>query len=276
MDHMKMSHEDVKKHVCPHCSKGYYKRREYNNHLLTHMDPKDRNPVRCTLPTCGKLYPHIGAMKSHMRLVHRSKQIYNCEKCGHTCNKKCNFDRHMESHLPPEERTKCSSCGEIFADIQLKEEHFRRVHKGLETFKCTICPKVFPRLQTLKSHLKIHSGIKSFSCEKCGQKFGYKSTWSIHRATVCGDNEEERKRIRDKIKQSQKKHRRKERHHQCDICENRKFANAMRLKDHMISYHGPDGIYIKKRSRKTLTKTPDTPPSPNIDTPTPQILPTSI
>ena len=49
------------------------------------------------------------------------------------------------------------------------------IAKNGKTFQCTICQKMFSRLNFLKIHERLHTGILPFECATCRQKFKLKA-----------------------------------------------------------------------------------------------------
>ncbi|KAK3102076.1 hypothetical protein FSP39_008558 [Pinctada imbricata] len=59
------------------------------------------------------------------------------------------------------------------------------VHTDGKSHKCSMCPKTFHHLSSLKTHEKSH--LESYECDICQQKFTQKSSMLIHRRRHTGE-----------------------------------------------------------------------------------------
>ena len=111
------------------------------------------------------------ALKDHQRTAHKEINfkykgsykyiILNCSRCEFTTR---NGSKHLKDH---ENRVhdgvffRCDQCGKSFGRKSGVMEHTKRVHQGINKFKCAICevPK-FEKKQVLKHIRDFHPEVK--------------------------------------------------------------------------------------------------------------------
>lgn len=131
------------------------------------------------------------------------------------------MELHEFSHLSPleSERIPCNHCDLLFQNVQLWEDHKRkiskrkrkkesriceicgkilsspgsleghmRIHTGDRTFACTTCPKVLTTLQGLAVHMRSHTGERPYKCNICGKGFMDGSTLRVHGRQHTGES----------------------------------------------------------------------------------------
>uniref|UniRef100_A0A1B6IEN9 C2H2-type domain-containing protein n=1 Tax=Homalodisca liturata TaxID=320908 RepID=A0A1B6IEN9_9HEMI len=60
------------------------------------------------------------------------------------------------------------------------------IHKGLQTFECTLCGKYFKKRCHLMRHKLVHAGVKPYTCDVCAKSFSEKSDLVKHERIHMG------------------------------------------------------------------------------------------
>jgi len=115
-EHIRQVHEKIKNHFCAECGMGFYEKKSYTKHVLTHST----DLIIC--PDCGKQTKNI---EVHMKRFHSG------------------VDR----------RVVCPECGKKVVQLG---EHVNSVHKKIREIQCPQCPRQFFKRDTLKRHLLCH------------------------------------------------------------------------------------------------------------------------
>lgn len=59
-------------------------------------------------------------------------------------------------------------------------------HTKEKQYNCTMCMKVFHKLQNLKKHLQTHTGVRDYFCSQCHRGFQSKYHLKRHASTCKG------------------------------------------------------------------------------------------
>lgn len=131
------------------------------------------------------------AFEANMKCTH--------EGCPYTFKRKKDFDSHLVTHLPREQRPDafvCQECGVTILgktnlDIHIKQLHRPDLIKPEDILVCTDCGKRYMRLHKRKfeAHLRMHRGEKPFMCQVCGNRFYDKSKLRVHIKHVHDEGE---------------------------------------------------------------------------------------
>ena len=92
----------------------------------------------------------------------------------------------------------CSLCGKLFGRVDHLKTH-ELLHAGVKPYACTMCSKSFANRTALTRHVRVHTGEKPCSCSYCGKSFTQSSSLRHHerrmhtgvkpfRCTMCGES----------------------------------------------------------------------------------------
>ncbi|XP_013169178.1 PREDICTED: zinc finger protein 665-like [Papilio xuthus] len=141
-----------------------------------HMRHIHKRSVPHKCPTCGKEFPIIARLKSHM-LVHTNTFNFFCDLCPYKCKHKYYLVMHMRTHTG-EKPYKCAHCPATFVNPSNLNKH-KLTHQEKQ-FKCMLCEKAFRTNGALREHHDAtHMNIKH-TCAYCGRDFRYKSDLRKH------------------------------------------------------------------------------------------------
>ncbi|CAL8143225.1 unnamed protein product [Orchesella dallaii] len=144
--HMKF-HSETKPLTCFICSKNYKDRNTFFYHIKdihklnskviiakypdvfsVYVSDPDRPFVKKTMRTaprrpmargefpceiCGKIFPYLGGVKRHIKVVHEQVRDFMCSYCGKGFAKKSYFILHEKLHTTTDAPYKCHLCGTI-------------------------------------------------------------------------------------------------------------------------------------------------------------------
>lgn len=115
----------------------------------------------------------------------------DCPVCGKVLTAPWHLRRHMEIHLPMEERAKpfsCDECGKGFLSLYDMRRHTFK-HAG-RTLSCDICGKTYKQKQDLATHYRLHSDPEANHCLICAFQFSSPSALRVHIKRGCPKEEE--------------------------------------------------------------------------------------
>ncbi|PWA19128.1 hypothetical protein CCH79_00019899, partial [Gambusia affinis] len=141
-------------------------------HISTVDETKDQEEINSS----------VSQSQSHSGSKNMS---FKCDICGAFFNKKCNFEKHCQTHTG-ERPFQCETCGKGFSQMGSLKEH-KNSHTGERTFSCDTCGKSFSRSGYLKIHQKLHTSEKPFSCEACGKSFVRMGYLKAHKKSHTGE-----------------------------------------------------------------------------------------
>lgn len=177
--HMAKIHGDVSNlRKCSHCQfttvfSSYLKKHE-NRHL-----PPDERHLKCTFVDCGYSCLTTKSLQEHYGRKHgETENLKKCPHCDYSTTMGTRLKRHIQTHLPPQEKWyKCSheGCNSSFILKASLNNHLVKKHK--ETFfKCPHCEFLTTATKELIKHIPTHVDVKSFECSYEGCGFTYSST----------------------------------------------------------------------------------------------------
>lgn len=144
------------------------------------------NRNKCTYGCKNLQYVKTGHFLRHVERKHPEKiaslllnNILQCDNCEFKTSKKASLTRHIESHLPYNDRKKfeCGTCHKVFTRATSLRVHRQTVHEKIRKYKCPKCPantSAYKQLGHLNEHLALkHSknGKKHFKCNLCDRLF---------------------------------------------------------------------------------------------------------
>ncbi|XP_073822636.1 uncharacterized protein isoform X2 [Musca autumnalis] len=196
---------------------------------------------------CGEHMHLYSSCFEHMRLNHvggNENRNLKCPVCCKSLKSWYNFERHMRTHIPNEERktTQCTECESRFTSKAQLEAHINYKHRKDKPFICEVCGLSLRTYSNLRQHqIIIHTDIKPFECEVCKKTFKNSYRLKVHMDThspnkhicsLCGLQLNSRATLNrhflvhsDDMK------------HKCDYC-GRAFKRAKALKNHLILHTG--------------------------------------
>ena len=174
-DQHKSSHEEkttseVKyTYKCPedNCNEKFTSKEKFSRHLKNEHGlskneilvrggtvPKPVENVQCNI--CGLTLRYKYGLADHMKALHSisNSPDHTCHQCGKVFKVKKLYLRHMEYHLPDnEKRYQCNICHKGFTTKNSYEGHMNS-HLKLKPFTCKVCSQGFQNESNLRHHLK--------------------------------------------------------------------------------------------------------------------------
>lgn len=141
-----------KKFQCSECSATFTVQKTLDSHMNLH---KGLRPYRCK--TCPAAYTSPTALSRHEK-KHLDVQ-YICDHCGRAFKIKEALIPHLDTHKPYR-KFGCHLCDRRYAQKAALQLHIDRVHRNLPPpCACPVCPKRFPRMSLLKTHMMSEHGL---------------------------------------------------------------------------------------------------------------------
>ncbi|MEQ2207110.1 hypothetical protein XENOCAPTIV_007462 [Xenoophorus captivus] len=228
---------------CGVCAESLESSDGLKQHLQTHRD----SCRTCNL--CGKKFPSIRAMETHVRL-HTGEKPFNCHLCAKSFSQKGNMVTHQRTHM--EEKCSKDFCNTI------PPEQDMNTNNGQMAFECKVCGTGFLTSSELRWHTRTHnqpnerskrrkpSLTPSHSCKVCGNSFHNKGNLLRHTEThlnhpdllcgVCGERAESSESLQLHIQSH------REISKVCDICGD----NFRDMEIHMRTHTGQKPFRCKE------------------------------
>lgn len=156
----------------------------------------EENPEAKRCKTCKALYMNEKSLKLHERRNACQQESYQCNVCNKIFTDQKVFTDHTTNHpqqQQPEENTDpdrkfpCTVCPRAFKMMSTLKDHMR-THTGDKPFVCTICGRGFSQNTNLKQHLRRHTQVKPFRCDHdtCAASFVSKGELDSHSRVHTG------------------------------------------------------------------------------------------
>nr|CAH7732183.1 unnamed protein product [Callosobruchus chinensis] len=251
-------------HKCSQCLKGYKKKYQLRNHILSHGKTVDgtlffrgkgekgqrtpKNPLRCSFEGCRAIFTKFSYFTLHMR-KHTGERPFVCDVEG--CDKCYVNSYHLKRHKIKAHETKkeyiCQEkdCGMVLSDEHTLQRHTDRCHSFNGPYKCMHCMKGFYQKRVLRKHLAAHREESSnLKCNKCNVVFPNKTNYlkhmNCHKSYTCDCGKVfERWLMWMRHKRdcySQKTD------HICTVC-NKSFSTYSKLRQHSIAHSEAKEIF---------------------------------
>ena len=156
-----------------HCSKCP-KRFANTTKLESHDLLKHSSHYRCTY--CEKAYQISMVEEFKIHMYRHEKMNVKAHECIH-CGYSSYITKSMISHINqqgPFHTNSCGQCQKKFQNFQNFKNHMESDHPGLPTWICSTCVELFLNLENLRLHQlkdnKVNNN-KSEICEFCGKTF---------------------------------------------------------------------------------------------------------
>ncbi|KAL5273472.1 hypothetical protein ACFFRR_000296 [Megaselia abdita] len=120
-----------------------------------------------------------------VRNVAPEQQIYICDVCGNTYDKKSKLQTHIKNHSD-EKPHECEICGKTFKHASKLSMHMF-THTGEKPFKCNYCERKFGDHTSRKRHERLHRNERPFVCQVCSKTFTYASALKAHKVVHTGE-----------------------------------------------------------------------------------------
>lgn len=170
----KIKEHNAPRFKCNFCERSYTSKQYLHIHEAIHK-PNFRPEYQCV--TCGKMFPNVGHLSSHVRSRHLGLS-YECKECGKSVSSRSSLRDHMSIHTGIKPHV-CDVCGKAFGACKYLRIHLRS-HTGEKPYSCKHCHKAFSQRGSLTIHERYHSGDRPFQCFLCLKGFVAKSLLKNH------------------------------------------------------------------------------------------------
>ena len=178
-----------KAHICPICFKAFEKPSKLLRHSVVHDE--SRKPFACEVPNCHQRFVTEGSLIRHgimhSDLVEKAEPTnpdkkHICVVCKKEFPNQESLASHFKIHKEESLEFPCTLCSKVFFKLNQLTRH-SRTHPENKTHKCNICHKLFAQGSHLIDHLNRHKGVRPHVCTVCNKAFQQSSTLKDHMRT---------------------------------------------------------------------------------------------
>lgn len=247
----KRKRKDGKRFECSTCQKSFEKPSKLLRHEKTHDVTK--KPYACEIQDCYHRFTNPESLKRH-QIIHSgmiSKVASELLKPCIICSKEFETQEAMASHMRIHKDVlvkfdfSCSLCDKVFTKLNDLTRH-SKTHVVNKNFKCNICSKMFSQGSHLIDHLNRHNGLRPHVCSVCNKSFQQSSTLKDHLRThstekpflcsECGKSFNNPSNLRQHVKRHLNL-----KEYECELCPG-KFSCKASLQSHIRSHSGIKSI----------------------------------
>lgn len=168
------------KHSCSRCGMTFQNSLAQDVHMRGNTCTPAFKPLRC--PVCVRWFSSLEGLKRHL-LSHSKEESLTCQICG--C--KCSGHAALEEHKRSVHGTNKDSESPTVQSAHVSQSN------SSNAFRCQICQRSYPKLQSLKDHLrKVHRpkhlnpvGVGSFESRELSKGIVQQSQMKQFQCHIC-------------------------------------------------------------------------------------------
>lgn len=142
-----------------------------------------KQDLECEL--CHESYQNFTLLRKHFITKHPQQKCYiSC--CQRKLTHRVQIVEHIRYHMDSNS-FKCTICEKIFPHSRNLKTHIRDQHtteSKERPYECTLCQKRFFKKGALKSHMDTHDSATDYKCNECGKGFPSEQRRKIHERSV--------------------------------------------------------------------------------------------
>ena len=166
--------EDKRKQswVCQECAQIFISPQGFHTHMREihpHVEYREKskkpkveeNESESLCMECGKTFPCLSALNSHVTKSHRNNKTFNCPECLKMFPNNSRLSRHVRIFHLNQRDYECDRCGKRFMDKSKLIQHVTAVHDKLKPYLCDLCPFECSKVGNLNLHRKKQHGAET-------------------------------------------------------------------------------------------------------------------